>query len=208
MERWNNSSRVGGTMLMGILLFWMACATESSLSPKAYVNWLEDPAHGLRIEKKIGDLEFQFQYKTPEYIVAQEERKDNLSSTFVEERKEELGTALDYYNFRIAPASGAKNILMNSARDEQEYFEMIDYFSYAAQEDFYLLNGSDTAQCILYQFVRNYELAPHLEFSLAFENKGPGDQTIIFEDHVLRTGTVKAKIEQQKINRIPKLKTN
>ena len=201
-------NRGGASALWGMLLFLGACGVEPDLWPRAYVTWLEDPAHGLRVAKQIGDLEFQFQYKTPEYIVAQEERSDRLTASTLEERRAELGRELIYYNCRSSPVGDRQNVLMKTARNEAEYYEMVDYFSYAAQEDFYLLHGADPAHCVLYQFVRNYELAPYLEFSLAFEHRGPGDQTIIFEDHVLRSGVVKAKIPQQKINRIPQLKTN
>ncbi len=206
MEQWiKYIPQTLGLSLLTLLLF--ACAGEAELQPRNFVQWVENPSHGLKVEKTIAPLKFEVQYKPLEYIVAMEERSESLPSTLVDDRKSELGEDLDYYNFRIAPAVGKKNVLMQTARDEGEYYQMIDYFSYAAQDDFYLLHGPDTAKCVLYQFVRNYELAPHLEIAMAFENKGEGDKTFVFDDQVMRVGVVKAKIEQQKINQLPKLKT-
>ncbi len=206
MEKWTKYTVQIFLFCLAIVLLW-ACGEKEELLPRNYVEWVEHPEHGLKIEKKIDPLKFEIQYKPLEYIVAMEERRESISSDLVKHRKSELGEELEYYNFRIAPARGKQNVLMQAARDEQEYYQMIDYFSYAAKDDFYLLQGADTAKCVLYQFVRNYELAPHLEMTMAFENKGQGDKTFVFDDQVMRVGVVKANIEQQKINQLPKLKT-
>ena len=190
------------------LLCLLACGKEEVLSPRHYVAWVKDPQHGLKLEKRIDPYAFEIQYKPLEYIAALEARQESLSGDWVAQRRSELGEDLEYYNFRIAPAAGQQNVLMQAAQDENEYYQMIDYFSYAAKSDFYLLHGRDTAHCVLYQFVRNYELAPHLAMTMAFEHRGTGDKTFVFDDPILRVGVVKATIEQQKINQLPKLKTN
>ncbi len=205
MDKWTNALARSLALGMGLLL--LACTRPETLLPRSYVEWIEDPQHGLRVEKTVDPLRFEIQYQPPAYLIAQEERRESLPAALVTERLAEFGSDLDYYQFRIAPATGQQNVLLRSARDEADYHRMVDYFSYAAQEDFYLLHGADTARCVLYQFVRNYELTPHLEFALAFERKGEGDRTFVFDDQVLRVGAIKANIEQQKINQLPKLKT-
>ncbi|MEL6639006.1 MAG: hypothetical protein AAFW73_14645 [Bacteroidota bacterium] len=206
MEKWTSTGFLALLAAMALMLS-LACTRSEILLPRTYVEWVENPRNGLRVEKTIAPLRFDIQYQPVEYLVAQEERRETLPADLLTDRRAEYGDELDYYRCRIAPAAGRQNVLMQSARDEAEYYELIDYFSYAAKEDFYLLHGADTARCVLYQFVRNYELAPHLELALAFERKGKGDRTFVFDDQLLRVGVVKAEIEQQKINQLPQLKT-
>ncbi len=195
-------------LLLVLLLAIWGCSKEKTFHPRQYVTWVEDPANGLRISKELSPYEFTIQYKPLDYVVAMEERTETLATSFLAERKAELGDNLDYFNFRIAISGSKKNVLMQAARDEQEYYQLIDYLSYAAQEDFYLIDGADTAKCVLYSFVRNYELTPYLDFALGFERIPNRDKTFVFDDKMLRTGIIKAEIKQQKIDKLPKLKTN
>ena len=195
-------------LLAGLLLIVAASWSKTSSStPRDLIDWVEDPAHGLHGDKTLGPYRFSVQAKPPAYIIARESPPEALTSERVAERRRQLGEEMDYYNFTIAPAQSSRSVLQTAAQQEADYYALIDYFSYAAKEDFYLLQGADTSRCVLYQFVRNYELAPHLELALAVERKVKGDRTFVFDDQLLRVGVVKAEIEQQKINQLPQLKT-
>ncbi len=181
--------------------------TNTALKPSSYVKWVENLDHDLHKVKQIGAYRFDIQYKPTPYIIAMEKRTDELETLAFEKRKLELGDEMDYFNFKISPAHKQQNILLQTAQNEKEYFELIDYLSYNAKNDFYLLNGPDTSFCHLYQFVRNYELAPHLEFVLGFKKTVAEDRTFVFDDKSFGVGPIRAIIEQQKINQLPDLKT-
>src|ERR1019366_9230680 len=59
-------------------------AGAPSMEVKEYVKWIQDIKNGFKKEKTIDDITFSVQYKPYEYIVCQEERKEELRS---EERR-------------------------------------------------------------------------------------------------------------------------
>lgn len=190
-----------------IFLMFVLVSCDQELDPIQYVHWVEEPDHGLRVEKTLGSYKFIAQYKPLEYIIAMEERKKVLPRNLVDERKEQLADEMDYFNFQIAPTNQKANILLSTARNEQDYYELLDYMSYHLKQDFYLLDGRDTLPCQLYQFARSYDMSPNLDFVLAFEKRANKDRLLVYDDKVLNTGVVKIKIAQQNIDVQPKLKT-
>ncbi len=203
MEQLNNYTYRWGLLLMLCLL---ACTTED-LGPRHLVQWVEAEQNGLRSDKKMHPYSYRIQYKPIDYIIAMEEGRDDLANALVTRRRKELGEEMDYFNFRVSMNSTQKNVLLETANTEGDYYQLIDYLSYNAQNDFYMIQGADTARCLLYHFARNYDMAPYLEFALAFERRENEDRTFVYDDKIFGTGIIKAQLQQQKINRIPKLKT-
>ncbi|MEO0776871.1 MAG: hypothetical protein AAFW73_18100 [Bacteroidota bacterium] len=195
-------------LLAGLLLILAATWSKTpSSTPRDLIDWVEDPAHGLHVNKTLGPYRFSVQAKPPAYIIARESPPEALTSERVAERRRQLGEEMDYYNFTIAPAHSSRSVLQTAAQQEADYYALIDYFSYAAQDDFYLLHGADTSRCLLYQFVRSYELAPQLEFTMAFERQPQSDPTFVYDDRVLGVGTVKTRLRSADLLQLPTLKT-
>jgi len=193
------------------LLILISCHEETILSPAKYVEWVKDPSNGLLQSKAINEFEFTAQYKPLNFIVAQEERTNDLSDTILSSRKKELGIDYLYYNFRIKNKEGELSPVGSGAHSEQEYQRRLGYFTFDMQQDLYLLHGQDTFPCTMFQFVRNYDIAPYVEFALGFKKQINTtlnqDITFVFEDRILGIGTTKLLFTQSIFENIPKIKT-
>lgn len=200
-------------LLLPIICFFSlySCSQQEALPPVNYVRWVKDAKNGLLQTKVLNEFEFMVQYKPLDFIVAQEQRTITLSKSLLEARKKELGVDYIYYNFRIKNREGKLSPVGSGAHSEQQYQQRLGYFTFDMQQDLYLLHGQDTFPCTLFQFVRNYDVAPYVEFALGFK-KTPNttfnqDITFVFEDRILGIGTTKLLFNQEIFTNTPKIKT-
>src|SRR6186713_3379110 len=92
---------------------WMliaACNGKAGLSPKEYVQWVNDPKNGLVKEKTIDQYEFMVQYRPAAYLAIQEEqqREPSEMQSFDSVYKEFSG--LQYFAIRIGSAKGNQDV--------------------------------------------------------------------------------------------------
>jgi hypothetical protein len=199
-------------LLGGIVLsvLW-GCTDSIVLDPIAYVKWVKNPANGLQQDKAVGAYVFSAQYKPLPYIVAQEERKEELEKVVLEKRVTTLGDHFHYFNLKIKSKEGNLSPTGNGALSDRMYQQRLSYFTLDMQRDLYLVQKKDTLPCSLYQFVRNYDVAPYVNFTIGFESPTKidfeEDLTLILEDKVLGSGTLKFLFDQSSLQRIPKIKT-
>jgi hypothetical protein len=191
-------------------LLWSCSGKQSSLPALDYVNWVEEESHGLLIERKMPPLTYRLQYKPMEYIIAQEEKTNDLSKAEVVKRKKEL-QGMDYFTLRIS--TSGKDVLNEGMGSKEEYYMRQNYLTYDFQKDIVLVRGKDTLGCSLFQMVGNYGLAPYVDFVIGFENKaGEGsqvgsDKEFILADEAFGNGILKFIVKKENINRIPEIKT-
>jgi hypothetical protein len=187
-----------------VVLFFVACG-KKSLSPKYYVDWVENENNGLSLSKEFNDVDFQILYKPINYIVAKEYLNGNLKKENISKRLLELGN-MQYFTLRIK--SKSSNELLNAnISNENEYYQRLEYFMGPMQDDIKLIENNDTIPCAIHHFERSYGLAPYNNFVIAFASSkiNNSDKYFVFEDKILGTGTVTFKIKQQDINNIPNL---
>ncbi len=119
---------------------------------------------------------------------------------------EELGD-MEYFSFRIKSLTESKELLKVKLNNEGEYYGRIEYFSFAMQNDFKLLDKTDTLDCVLYHFERVYGLASYATFVLGFPKRtNNSDLKILFNDKVFNNGNIIMTIEQNTLEHLPKLK--
>lgn len=197
-------------LFFGGLSIWSCSADSGPLAPQAYANWIQNPTNGLHLVKEMKGLEFSMQYKPLDYIVVMEEKQTALKQAFVESRKSEIGNDTYYFNFRIT-SKESNSPLDWGTSDEMAYSERLAYCTFGMQQDLKMIEGTDTLACALFQFVRNYDIAPYLDFVIGFERKNTQettvDKTIIFEDRTFGIGTIKFLLENNSLKNIPLLKT-
>lgn len=200
----------GLTVALGAGLLLIGCGKESSkqtLLPSEYLHWVENPDNGLHQGKDIGNYYLELQYKPPHYIVALEGQSQQLSEKQVASRVVELD-GLTYFTFRITSLQGTE-MLQTGPVTEEEYQYRSYYFDTQAQRDMYLVSGTDTLNCALYHFERNYGLAPYNNMVLGFEKPVTRntDLQFVFDDPILGLGPVKFTIGREAIEQLPHLKT-
>lgn len=170
----------------------------SYLSPSKYKKWVLNPENGLFQKQVHGDKSFSLLYKPIDYMVALELQDKPFNTEILERKRAEYGD-MHYFNFRI---SGNQ---LNLA-------EQTAYLSHAMKKDFKLVMGeSDTLDCTAFQYVNNFQLSPHYDFVLAFENRqkvGEQDMTLLYKDNLLEEGDIAFPIEQQVIQSANNKKLN
>ena len=195
-------------LLLLITSIFCACGGKDLLKPSEYSQWMQNPENGMKQSKKIQDFEFIAQYKTPEYITVLEEKSNALKAQLVSNRVGELGSDMAYFNFRI---KGNAYPLQQGTTSEMEFNQRMAYANFGMQQDLELVEGGDTLDCVMYQFVRNYNIAPYIDFVVGFERNNQehieADKTLIFNDNVFGVGKVKLHFSASDLNQIPKLKT-
>jgi hypothetical protein len=176
--------------------------SKDKLTAEKYLQWVEQPKNGLRVQKTIEDYEYDAQYKPVEYILLKENR--HLTQDALVKQKKAL-EALDYFTLRLSNIS-SKDFLKGNVSNKYSYQEILNYYAYEMQKDIQLIEGSDTIKCALYHFERNYGLAPFRSFVLGFERisrQSDEDKILIIHNRIANQGIVKMRINSIDLNAVP-----
>lgn len=167
-------------------------------SPEPYLQAVEKPEQGLRVEKQIGELIFSLQYK-PHLYLAIKELGNNASDSAVKAYMESISD-MQYYTFRIQSEKEGEELLKHGISNHTEYDMRVQYCAFRMQEDIKLVDGLDTLYCMLFHFERVYGVAPYATFVLGFSTTGlVQDKTLIFEDKLFNSGKIMLTIPKENI---------
>jgi hypothetical protein len=182
--------------------------TIDELRPADYVAWVREPENGLVKEKEVGEMKFAMLFKPVDYMICQEERKNEIQALAYQEKLADLGD-LEYYDLKIELKNGQEELLKHNLASPQQYTKRVEYYSFEMQKDIVLMNGSDSIPCAMLHFERAYDISPYATFLLAFPKQKSTNEnrTIIFRDRVFEKGTLKFQFNKKDLNLIPKLKT-
>lgn len=189
----------------------LSCSS-SSLAPEAYVNFIKNPDNGLHQVKDAGKVKFDVQFKPLQYVCLLQNNSNTISGRQLKTLEEEFA-GLVYFNFSIL-GSSTGDPLQSQAQDSTEYKGLVNYLSFSASKDFWVLHGPDTLKCVLYHYERNYGLASRNDVVLAFQPLGSEKDSNIdsmqfcFNDKIFHTGTHSFNFSAQTLLSIPELKTN
>jgi hypothetical protein len=187
-------------LIVSAVLF--SCS-KKELPANDFIKFVEDKNNGLKVSKNIGEIDYTLQYKPIDYILLKENNNSDIK-----ERKESLD-GMQYYTLTYSLVKNNKDILKDNLTSSEEYYERVNYFSFGLQKDIYLIDGNDTLDCKLFNYVRSYGLSPGADFVLAFnKNLQPQitDKLMVIEDKIFGGGIIKIKIAKEDIENIPELK--
>lgn len=204
---WRGVSRTGFlTLLLASLL--SACE-KTSLAPKAYVSEVQAPENGLFQHKVIDRIDYSIQYKPHAYIVAMEERQEQLEAEAVNQRLDEL-QGMHYFNMRLRLDGSNQELLKYQIASDQDYQQRIYYLSFGLKQDIYLQVNDQQIPCELFHFARNYGLSPTADFVLGFPmpKDQQGDLQLVLEDRIFNNGTIKFTITQSDLENTPRMQTH
>ena len=181
---------------------------EKSVSPSEMINWVEADKNGLKKIQRTKEIIFEVLYKPVDYIIAIENRSNQISNIKYSNLISELA-GLQYLELRLMYNNNTENILSGNIDSEEEYFERLDYFVTHARNDMYLVDGSDTLLPILYHFERNYGLTSQNKILLAYSNKSTKkDKHFFVNDQIFGSGKIKFEFNIEDIKSMPVLKVN
>lgn len=185
-----------------------ACQPDE-LPPSDYVSWVKSTDNGLHKTKSFDDLQLSLQYKPAPLIAFQEARSYELTKEEIA-AKCERKKGMQYFNFSIELTNGNGDVLAHRVNSDTEYQQRVNYYSFEMQQDLFLVQDGDTLPCKLFQFARNYSLAPRLDFAVAFDEgkSQKADQQFIWNDRVYGLGMVKMTITADALAQLPTPKVN
>jgi len=208
-----NKIIIAAVFLIGLSGFFISWKhNTNSLAPIDYIKWLKDPANGLDVSKKMGNIIYTIQYETPEFIVANL-KKDPILKSSVLKTEAVNYQGMEYYILQLKNAKSNTDVLTLSLESKDEYYTRESYFSFDFQNDIYLVRGDDTVPCAMFNYIPNYGISPHIDFLVAFVNKKTGsnsatvDRTIVIEDKIFNNGIIKLLVKKEDINKIPSITT-
>jgi hypothetical protein len=181
---------------------WINREVPEKLNPGDYITWMDDKKNGLKVEKMIGEYTYMLQYKSTDYVAVMDLKRDSIGNPEFQKKREEY-SSFEYYNFRISSETPGE-LLMKNVEGAGDYEQRIRYFSFDMQKDIKLLNGKDTADCVLFHFERVFGVAPYATFLLGFPvSNSDGDKTILYDDKVFGAGRVYLTIRSKNIKKLP-----
>lgn len=192
-----------------VILSSLTGCGPGKLAPPDYVRWLEDPQNGMKQEVKRGSVSYEVQYKPAAYILANEERSQEIERGKADKRLQELGN-MCYFTCTMKSNDGT-DVLLSNLIDQQEYYQRVNYLSLEAQQDFNLVSGSDTLPCALYQLENTYGATPYMRMVLAFSGKSLSkehDLKLIYQDRIFTKQPIEFLFEKNKLNNLPQLLTH
>lgn len=200
------------TILKSILLASTACLVACQanlLDPKSYVQWMENPVHGLRNSVIQNGIEHILQYQSVEYLLALEEKKSQWNWDLLEERKNTMQD-MEYFQLRIMDANKQTDPLL-IGKESVSYEQRLNYYTFEMQQDLFLVQGNDTTNCQQYHFVRSYGVAPYVDMMLAFTKKpeSKADQRhFIFKNRLEGGKAINIPLLSSSIQNIPQITKN
>lgn len=192
-------------LLFGAFLALSSCEISSFDRAADYVSWVENKDNNLRQEKRIGDLIYILQYKPHMYIALQELNTPNPQESEIKTKLDELGV-LAYFNLRIKHANNA-DVVKHLISSPEEFMQRSNYLSFEFQQDITMVQSGDSIPCLLFQEVKNYGIAPYVDFVLGFNQISEvNDLQVVINDHGFNTGLVKFTIPSTTLKNIPELR--
>jgi hypothetical protein len=190
-------------ILIVLAISLLSC--NNKLGPKSYLQWFKED--GARITKEVGNYRLVLVPLTAEYLALKSlDNTENLSKEkFSEKLKNYEG--LKFFLFRIGTKKGNNSALYNNEYGYAEYAYKLDYLTFGAQNDYKLVAGNDTMNCVLYNFENNFNTSPNNDVLLAFKdnNKPADDYVFQWNDRVLGIGTVNINVSKSTIEDLPEL---
>jgi len=188
--------------LVIFLFFFTACTKY--FSPSEYVNWVKDEKNGLNKVKQIKEVKIEIQHKPIPFIIANEQRKNDIDIDEYNNRKAEL-EGLIYFDLRLSINLPNYDITNYNILSEKEQKDRLYYLSYHMKNDIFLIEGMDTLPCRLYHFERSYDIAKHRTFILAFDNTNHKDldKTVVLDTPLFNTGPIKLKFKKEDLINLP-----
>lgn len=195
------------------ILLLMCCKDEKNLKSQEYEEWVRNPDNGINILKKVGDIEYELQYRPYSLIALQALSGQELTRESVDSIRKELRGIL-YFTLKISDLS-LKSGIENVQGDNLNFREKIEYYSFKMQQDIHLVLCEDTLECSLYHLERLFNAAPYntvlLGFSVNTESMKelrdrPGcDMTVCVDDRMKASGLICIKVKKDDIENVPEL---
>ncbi|MGL4599259.1 MAG: hypothetical protein ACRCYO_17185, partial [Bacteroidia bacterium] len=179
-----------------------SCSSKQ-VDVSSYVEWIDDPAHGLVLQKSIGDIQYSLQYKPLDFVLLQHLQGAQVDADSLKRLRVSY-SGMEYFTFRIR-SQASSDVLGAGLADEAAKNQRLQYFMDGIRQDFLLVCGGDTFPAVLCHYERDYGISPFQTFSLGFETTKlkNEDWLFIYQDQAMQTGTVQFRFKADDLNHLP-----
>lgn len=152
--------------ILGLLaVFLFSC--KKRLPASDYVNWFKTSEENLN-SAKTGNFIYEARYVSPDANALIEFGADEDS---LKKYEKEFSQWVNF-NLKIFAKEKDKDVLKYNIRNQQEYFERMQYLiSYLNQDVKLLMKNKDTMHCAFHHYERTYNVTPFANISLSFEGR-------------------------------------
>ncbi len=186
-------------------LFGSGKAEKHLLKPAEYMAYCEEESNGLKSSRTIGDFVFSVFYQPVPYLALKELKSTTPDKAAMASKQEEYGP-MSYFAFKIENTRWRDELMKLNLKSENEYYARLEYMSFKMQQDFKLIQGSDTLACSLFHFERVYGLAPFATFVMAFPTPAANREfKLWYHDKLFNNGIIMMDFESGFINQLPTL---
>lgn len=167
--------------------------------------WKEEAAGQFIVTKKIDDFRFTAVYK-PYSVLALEELQNLNSNEMVNKQLSDKMISysnMHFLNFKIQNESFENELIKFEVEDNQQYYDRITYYSFAAKNEAYVIEDKDTLKCDFVNFERTFEANPAVMLSFGFTRKSKSNNykvlKFVFEDKIFNKGKLIFNFDTQPI---------
>lgn len=203
MEGYSIRYFIWGILLVGLFTF----CERRQLSPEGYTKWMTNPSNGLIKAKEVDGIEYRGFYKPVEYMALLESKYEEITEPRINNLLSEF-EGFHYFTFTMKAKDWNQEFLRYRLQNADEYNYRIQYYSFAMQDDFLLINGQDTVDCSIFHCERVYGVSPELKVVLGFEantDKADSDLTLKYFDRVFNNGFINLSFSHKTLAKLPKL---
>jgi hypothetical protein len=161
---------------------------------------------GLQQQKEFKDITFLLKYRPVDEMILSEIGEGKVGDSLYKKLYDKYKD-LRYFTFAFK-SDKVNEIMEHNGSDDNEYFKLLDYLTNGIQNDFTLVDGKDTLQCVLCHYERNYGLSGLNNLSLAFTCKNEiasNDLVLGYDDKLFKVGKLNFRISKELLNEIPSL---
>jgi hypothetical protein len=156
-----------------------------SISDQEKISWAIDYENGLHQTVNAGGYTFDLQYQ-PLWL-----------KNLLEPTNASTDTITQHYVLEISVDSGKQGIEEYTANSIEQIQEREYYFTYAFENDIFLIDGNEELPCVLFHYESSGSISNVSRFILGFENKKASrEATLVIQTDYLNAIPTKIKIKK------------
>lgn len=202
-------------VISGLLLatIWLSsCGGRKTLSPVAYMEYMEDAEHGLLKTVTVGAYEYRIQFAPAEYLASRQYYKE-LEQGITDGYKKRMDAMKGHVFFlvNIYPRNASEQTISERITQNAGAEQRVMYYQQQAANDIVLKEGTFEQMPSTYVYEDNYGLSPYNTIVVGFAGDyGKEDIQLIFNDRYTHTPLIKAGFSKDELSALPgiSVKTN
>jgi len=203
------SMKRGASILLSCVFLVTACSQEHTLSPRAYVSYLEDSENGYKKTVETITMKYTVQLVPAEMMAIKEATRNNgiVDLQTLQTRINEL-QGYTFFILKMARKDKSGSVDGTSMAGSAEAEQMVIYYEQDASKDLRLNINGKSENPEVYHFENNYGLSPENTIVAGFRTSGNHNMALTFNDRYANEPLIKCSFSRESLSQLPNLKIN